>query len=62
MRINENFPYWEGWSEGYAAFTVDSDSVERVRQYVMNQREHHTHASLEQELDALLKQHGIFVD
>ena len=62
MKISDNFPYWEGWTEGYAAFTVDTTSRDMIKNYIMNQKEHHTQASLEEEFKALLEKHGVNVN
>jgi hypothetical protein len=44
-----------GWQTGYGAFTVSISRVERVRNYVLNQDEHHRKRSFEEEYVALLK-------
>ncbi len=51
MTVNPHFPQWNGWTEGYYANTVDESSVERVRQYIKNQKTHHKNKSFEEELD-----------
>ena len=33
------------WQAGYAAFSVSQSSVEDVRKYIQNQREHPNHLS-----------------
>ena len=48
-----------GWQDGYAAFTVSTSQVERVRRYIQNQREHHASSSFRDELIALLDAHGL---
>jgi len=51
-----------GWQDGYAAFTVSESQVERVRQYIQNQRKHHAKSSFRDELIALLEAHGVKYD
>ena len=51
-----------GWQGGYAAFTVSESQIERVRQYIQNQREHHRKSSFEEELRMLLQAHGVAYD
>jgi len=51
-----------GWQDGYSAFTVSESQVERVRNYILNQREHHKKVSFRDELIALLEAHGVAYD
>jgi putative transposase len=51
-----------GWQGGYAAFTVSESQVERVRQYIQNQLDHHRESTFEEELIALLRAHGLSYD
>jgi REP element-mobilizing transposase RayT len=51
-----------GWQGGYSAFTVSESQVDRVRQYIQNQKEHHRKITFEEELIALLKAHGLPYD
>ena len=55
LTANEHFPCWNGWSEGYGAFTVDASMRETRRQYIMNQKEHHAVHSFQEELDELIQ-------
>ena len=48
-----------GWQEGYGGFTVSESQMERVRQYIRNQEEHHRRVSFEEEFKALLRAHHI---
>jgi REP element-mobilizing transposase RayT len=50
------------WQEGYGAFSVSASSIERVRQYIGNQEQHHGRRSFEEEFKALLEKHGIAYD
>jgi REP element-mobilizing transposase RayT len=51
-----------GWQTGYGAFTVSESGVEAVRDYISNQREHHTIRSFQEEFLAFLKKNKITVD
>ncbi len=59
LRVNPDFPNWEKWAEGYAAFTVDADSRETRRQYIINQKEHHCKVSFDEEFRQILAAHGL---
>ncbi len=59
MRANRNFPYWDGWSKGYALFTCSPLAVEPVLRYVNNQKVHHKKANFEEELKEILRSAGI---
>ena len=50
------------WQEGYAAFTVSESQVERVRQYISQQEDHHRKVNFTDELMALLRAHHIDFD
>jgi len=50
------------WQEGYAAFTTGGTGLEAVRQYIVNQPEHHRSVNSRDELLALCKEAGIEVD
>ncbi len=59
MQKNDHFPNWNGWSEGYGGFTVDASSREIRKQYILNQRHHHSSKSFEEEYEILLKENQI---
>jgi putative transposase len=50
------------WQGGYGAFTVSTSQLERVRQYVLNQEEHHQKRSARQEYIEMLKLAGVEYD
>lgn len=62
IKENRIFPKFNGWQEGYAAFTYSIKEKERLIKYVMNQEEHHKKMSFREELIALLKEHNIPYD
>ena len=41
MAQNPNFPKWNGWEEGYGAFTYSVAEIPTVKAYIKNQKEHH---------------------
>lgn len=55
-------PFFEGWSDGYAALTYASKDKDMVVRYIRNQREHHRKIDFQSELRDLLKEHGVAVD
>jgi REP element-mobilizing transposase RayT len=59
IKKKQIFPKFNGWQEGYAAFTYSIKSKERLIQYVKNQERHHKTLSFNEELAFFLKKHGI---
>ena len=59
--INRNLslPIQFSWAEDYYAVSVDENSVDAVRAYINNQREHHRKLSFQEELDQIKKQIGL---
>ena len=62
--IHAEFPSLKAfsWQLGYAAFTVSESQVERVREYIRNQKEHHRRVTFQEELISLLREHGVDFD
>jgi putative transposase len=52
--VRETFPTF-GWQEGYGAFSVSPSHVNRVKQYIANQAEHHFKRSFEDEFLSMLQ-------
>ena len=50
------------WQAGYGAFTVSASQIEKVRQYISTQEQHHRAMSFEDEFVALLRAHGVEYD
>ena len=50
------------WQGGYAAFSVSQSVVEKVVDYVTNQKEHHQKMTFEEEYIKFLKLHNIEYD
>ncbi len=51
--------YWQG---GYGAFSVSQSNVDRVREYVAGQEEHHRKVSFQDEYRGLCRKHGVAID
>lgn len=49
MRNNPSFPIFAGWGEGYAAFTYSKDQIPVVKNYIINQKEHHRQTTFAEE-------------
>jgi REP element-mobilizing transposase RayT len=50
------------WQDGYAAFSISTRAVESVREYILNQEEHHGHQDYRVEILSLLKEHDVEYD
>ena len=62
--IHESFPdraEFE-WQRGYAAFSVSKSNVPAVARYIEKQKAHHTKVSFPEELERLLRRHGVVID
>ena len=61
--ISEEFSLTNfSWQDGYGIFSVSKSNVEKVIEYIKNQREHHLAQSFEVEYVELLKLHDIDYD
>ena len=47
------------WQTGYAAYSVSESQLEKVFQYIKNQKEHHAKKSFQNEYDEFLKLYGL---
>lgn len=56
------FPGFSGWQTGYSAFTYSVNEKQQLIEYVKNQEAHHKNMSYREELQMLLKKHGIEFD
>ena len=50
------------WQRGYAGFSVSQSNVDQVKDYILNQEEHHRKQSFQDELRALLRKHNLAWD
>ena len=56
---SENHEPLFGWQDGYAVFSVSASQKDRVVAYIANQEEHHRQRMFREELESLLRRHGI---
>ena len=60
MRSNRSwFPWFDGWANGYAAFTYSALERPSVIEYIKNQKEHHKVKSFRQEYEEWLQEMGM---
>ncbi|MBL0046743.1 MAG: IS200/IS605 family transposase [Bacteroidetes bacterium] len=50
------------WQDGYAAFSVNPGQVDRVIQYIANQRQHHEKRNFQNELRVIFKRYKMEYD
>ena len=50
------------WQEGFGAFSVSQSGLEKVRDYIKNQKEHHNHQSFSTEYETFLNKYNIIYD
>jgi len=50
------------WQGGYGAFSVSESNIQRVKEYILNQEEHHKKMTFKDEFRELCKRHGIEID
>ena len=62
LLANPHFPLWQKWSRRYGCFTVSYMGREAVREYIMNQRIHHSTCSFREEFMTLMVQNGYTPD
>lgn len=51
-----------GWQDGYSAFSVGYLQLDKVKQYILNQREHHAKKIFEDEMRGFYKKYQIDFD
>ena len=59
---NGSFVNWNGWEEGYAAFTYSVKEIPTVVNYISNQKEHHKKISFRDEYRDWLIEMGVSPD
>lgn len=50
------------WQNGYGVFSVGQSEVERVRQYIVGQEDHHRKKTFQDEYRSFLKEYGVEYD
>ncbi|WP_262147658.1 IS200/IS605 family transposase [Chryseobacterium foetidum] len=59
MKESGLFPEFNGWQEGYGAFTSSVKEKETIIHYIKNQKDHHKKETFEDEFKRLLNENGI---
>ena len=62
IKTQPGIPEIFAWQGGYGIFSVSESGVQRVYNYIANQREHHRHNTFQNELRTLLEKHKIPYD
>jgi len=62
IKTENLFPKFNGWQDGYGAFTYSIQEKEKLIQYVKSQEEHHRKKTFKEEYISLLNEHGIEFD
>lgn len=62
LKDSEKCQMFEGWADGYGAFTYAYRDKETILNYIKNQQIHHKKFSFEEEYRALLEEHHIVFD
>jgi putative transposase len=47
------------WQTGYAAFSVSSSKLETVRQYILDQKEHHKKCTFKEEVEEFFRMYDV---
>ncbi len=50
------------WQAGYGAFSVSVSHIERVKQYIRTQEEHHKRMTFQEEFRKICQRHGVELD
>ena len=58
LKQNPLFPLFSGWGEGYAAFTYSKEQIPVVKQYIINQKEHHRKTTFAEEYRLFILENG----
>lgn len=56
---NRLMPHKLEWQDGFGAFSVSHDHVDRVTQYILNQKRHHKMQSHEEEVNEMITKYGL---
>jgi len=62
IKRSQILPEFNGWQEGYGAFTYSYHQKDGLIEYVKNQEYHHSKKTFTQELIDLLNEHGVAYD
>jgi putative transposase len=56
--IHEKF----AWQTGYAVYSVSESQLDKVYNYIKNQKEHHNKKSFQEEFEEFVVKHGLFME
>lgn len=59
IKRGDLFPDFNGWQDGYGAFTYSIKAKNSLIQYIKNQEEHHRDVTFEEEYVSLLYEHNV---
>ena len=59
FRGDPKFQGFKGWNNGYGVFSVGYREIENIKQYIINQEQHHSTTSTNDELSQLLIENGL---
>jgi hypothetical protein len=62
MKASGNFPEFQGWQNGYGAFTYNLRDRDMIINYVKNQKIHHRKEAFDDEYKRLLTENGVEFD
>jgi putative transposase len=62
MKNSGFFPSFNGWADGYGAFTCSYFDLGRLIDYIKRQQEHHRKVTFEREYRSLLLESGVKID
>ena len=62
LKANPSFPWFEGWSKEYGAFSYAYRDKDMIVNYIMKQKEHHRVKTFAEEYRAFLMENGIKID
>jgi REP element-mobilizing transposase RayT len=62
IKESDFFHSFDGWADGYGAFSCSYKDIDRLIDYIKNQQEHHRKKSFEEELRILLIESGVNID
>ena len=62
IKNKDLFPSFNGWQDGYGAFTYSFKEKEKLANYVKTQEEHHKVITFRDEYISLLNEHGVEFD
>ncbi len=62
MKESGKYPDFNGWQDGYGAFTYSIREKEMIINYIKNQKEHHKTEGYYEEYKRLMIEHGVEFD